>query len=390
MDETTGEEELEKAKHHLAKSNIKKFRLVLVVLFIGLIAGAFIEFQWHVLPTLFSCQQETVKVAEYNEDTKLPYKDPLSEIIAKAIAIASNSVVSITAQSQGEIFEDPFFGPLRTRPEAHLGTGIVYKVDGSTAYIVTNNHVVKNSTQIFISISDYSFKATIVGTDPATDIAVLKVDTGKLKLIPAKFADSDMLKPGYIVVAIGQPYGFKNTATMGIISALGRGEIFQSGGYADFIQTNAQINPGNSGGPLIDLGGKTVGINTVIYSETHGNVGIGFAIPSNLVRRVADDLITNGKVQRAALGVQVRPLRSEEVAQIGSGIMIAKVLKGSPAENAGLKPYDVITKVNGKKINSVMELRTKIAHFHPGAEITITVLRAGREKKLSVKLGKQN
>ena len=322
---------------------------------------------------------------DYTSAKKLYYDEPLSVMIAEAVEVSSKSVVSITATSNARTSMDFPFG-FGNRPESHLGTGIVYAVVHSVAYIITNNHVIRNASEIYVSQNDRLFKAKLVGLDSATDLALLKIDTGSYKLTPAQFADSDMLKPGYIVVAMGQPYGFENTATMGIVSALGRGDIFRSGGYADFIQTSAQINPGNSGGPLVDLKGKVIGINTFIYSETRGNVGIGFAIPANLVLRVAEDLVNFGRVKRTELGVTILPLTAEEKMQLGKGILIDQVMPESAADKAGLKHMDIIKRLNGEIVENNVWLKTKIAHFKPGESVRLTILRDGKEIEVSVTL----
>ncbi len=352
------------------------------ILCVGFITGAIIEFKMHILPEGLSAEKPEV---DFTSAKKLYYDEPLSEMIADAVEVSSKSVVSITAKSNARTSMDfPFsFG---NQPESHLGTGVVYSVVRSVAYIITNNHVIRNASEIFVSQDDQLFKAKLVGLDPATDLALLKIDTGSYKLTQAKFADSDMLKPGYIVVAMGQPYGFENTATMGIVSALGRGDIFRTGGYADFIQTSAQINPGNSGGPLVDLMGKVIGINTFIYSETRGNVGIGFAIPANLVLRVAEDLISFGLVKRSELGVTILPLSVEEKMQLGKGILIDQVMPDSSAEKAGLKHMDIIKQLNGEIVENNVWLKTKIAHFKPGTNVKITILRDGKEIEIEVTL----
>ena len=353
-----------------------------ITLVVGLIAGAVLEFKVGLLPEALTAEKPNV---DYTKSEDLYYDEPLSKMIAKAVEISSQSVVSITAKtSYASTYNSPFsFG---NREESHLGSGIVYDVNKSIAYILTNNHVINNASEISVNHDDRFFEAKLVGVDPATDLAVLKIDTGSYRLQAAKFSDSDMLKPGYIVVAIGQPYGFQNTATMGIVSALGRGEIFRTGGYADYIQTSAQINPGNSGGPLVDLMGKVIGINTMIYSRNGGNVGIGFAIPSNLVIRVASDLIEYGRVKRTELGVTIRPLSVEETMQLGKGILIDEVVPGSPAAEAGLKRNDIIRKLNGETVENEVWLKTKIAHFKSGDNIVLTILRKGKEIEINVVL----
>ncbi|MCD4657951.1 MAG: trypsin-like peptidase domain-containing protein [Planctomycetes bacterium] len=381
--------ELERNKHNKSaqKADIQPricnfWSVFVAILCVGFITGAVLEFKFGILPESFSAETPEV---DYKSAKKLYYNEPLSEMIADAVEVSSKSVVSITAKSNARTsFDFPFsYG---NRPESHLGTGVVYAVVRSIAYIITNNHVIRNATEIYVSQDDRLFRAKLVGLDPATDLALLKIDIGSYKLTPAQFADSDMLKPGYIVVAMGQPYGFENTATMGIVSALGRGDIFRTGGYADFIQTSAQINPGNSGGPLVDLKGKVIGINTFIYSETRGNVGIGFAIPANLVLRVAEDLIKYGLVKRSELGVTIRALSAEERMQLGKGILIDQVMPDSSAEKAGLKHMDIIRRLNEETVENDVWLKTKIAHFKPGESVKITILRDGKEIEIEVQL----
>jgi len=373
------EQKQENVQHHRTGNGWSVFLVTLVV---GLIAGAVLEFKVGLLPEALTAEPPVV---DYAETKTLDYEEPLSKMIAKAVEVSSKSVVSITAKtSYNKNFGYPFFSG--NREESHLGSGVVYAVSKSIAYILTNNHVINNASAISVNHDDQFFKAKLVGVDQATDLAILKIDTGSYRMQAAQIADSDMLKPGYIVVAIGQPYGFQNTATMGIVSALGRGEIFRSGGYADFIQTSAQINPGNSGGPLVDLMGRVVGINTSIYSQNGGNVGIGFAIPSKLARKVADDLIQFGYVRRTELGVKIRELSPAEKMQLGKGILVGEIVPGSPAENAGLKINDILRKVDGEVVENDVWLKTKIAHYQPGDTVKITVLRKGKEIELKIVL----
>jgi serine protease Do len=295
-------------------------------------------------------------------------------------------------------FDDPFFrwffeGPgglervPRERREQALGSGVIVSEDG---YILTANHVVEGADEIKVALADEKtvLDAKLVGTDPQTDIAVLKVEGRKLPAIA--IADSDKVEVGDFVLAIGNPFGVGQTVTAGIVSAKGRGGMGIVD-YEDFIQTDASINPGNSGGALVDAEGRLIGINTAILSRTGGNLGIGFAVPINLARYVMERLITEGKVSRGYLGVLIQPvtegLAREFKLKEAAGALVGEVTAGSPADQAGLKEGDVIVEFNGKKVVDSRQLRLMVAQTAPGTKATLKIIRDGKEQVLTVKLG---
>jgi len=287
-------------------------------------------------------------------------------------------------------FFERFFGnqPPREFKERSLGSGFIINKEG---YIVTNNHVVENADKIKVKLTNgREFEATIVGRDPKTDIALLKVeDLEHIKVV--KIGDSDEIKVGQWVVAIGSPFGLEHTVTAGIVSAKGR--VIGSGPYDDFIQTDASINPGNSGGPLVNMNGEVVGINTAIVSRGGGNVGIGFAIPINMARGIINQLQTTGSVTRGWLGVTIQDLTPELAEYYGlegaKGAIVGEVFEGDPADKAGIHPKDVIVEVEGKTIEDSRDLSRVIAATKVGEKITIKVLRAGKERTFRIKIVKR-
>ncbi len=287
--------------------------------------------------------------------------------------------------------QDPFkdffgFGPQREFKHRSLGSGFLLDKEG---YIVTNNHVVEDADQIKVRLFDETeFDAEIVGRDPKTDIALIKIDADPDDLKPLKLGNSDSLPVGSWVVAIGSPFGLEQTVTAGIVSAKGR--IIGSGPYDDFIQTDASINPGNSGGPLLNLKGEVVGINTAIVASGQG---IGFAIPVNLADDIIAQLKDTGEVSRGWLGVGIQNLTPELAEYYGidakEGVLVTQTYEGDPADKAGIKEGDIIVEVDGKRIKSSRELSRQVAEAGVGNRIKITLLRDGREKKVRVKLAKR-
>ena len=285
------------------------------------------------------------------------------------------------------------FGPLFPNinpdqgPVHALGTGFVFSKDG---YIITNNHVVDGADKIMVKLSDGSeHEAHVKGTDPLTDIALLKVD-GVDNLTPVVMGDSDKARVGDDVLAIGNPFGLGGTVTAGIVSAVKRD--IHSGPYDDYIQTDAAINRGNSGGPLFDDKGQVIGMNTAIFSQSGGSVGIGFAVPSDLITKVAGDLQRDGTISRGWLGVQIGPM-SQEVANVlgysePKGAVIQAVQPDSPAAKAGLQDNDIVTKVKGQDIADPQALQRAIADLDPSTKTELTVLRKGKIVTLDVTLGK--
>jgi len=280
-----------------------------------------------------------------------------------------------------------FFPTPPERKQRSLGSGFV--IDGE-GHILTNNHVVEGADKIRVQFTDYiSYTAELVGTDPETDIALIKVKPGeKEELRPAELGDSDDLRVGDWVLAIGNPFGLSHTVTAGIVSAKGR--FIGSTEYDNLIQTDASINPGNSGGPLVDMRGKVVGINSSIYTPSGGNVGIGFAIPINMAKKIVAQLKEKGKVQRAWLGVLIQGINPELAESFGlekpEGALVTQVIPDSPAEKAGLKEEDIIIKVDGRKIENHNELMRVISLSPVGKAVELTIVRKGKEKKIKVTL----
>ena len=308
----------------------------------------------------------------------------LSRAFRHAARTIAPSVVTIN--TIGTQVEMP--APQRRQPARGTGTGVVISRDG---YVVTANHVVADAGEIELVFHDgRSAKATVVGLDPGTDIAVLRTDASGLE--PAAFGNSEALETGEWVVAIGAPFGLEQTVTAGIVSAKGRSDVGLAT-FENYIQTDAAINPGNSGGPLANLDGEIIGINSAISSRGGGNDGIGFAVPSKVVRRVVDALIADGRVARGFLGIGVQPADGEMLAGLGaaneSGVLVNRVERGSPAERAGLEPGDVITAIAGREVRSPGELVATIGEIAPGSEIDVEAIRGGRERRMQAVLSER-
>src|SRR5437660_515329 len=272
------------------------------------------------------------------------------------------------------------------RPVRAAGSGFVLNANG---FIVTNNHVVENATDIQVKLDDgRELPAKVVGRDSKTDLALLKVDATGLLVIP--LGDSTALQVGEPVMAIGNPFGLEQTVTTGIVSATGR--VIGSGPYDNFIQTDASINPGNSGGPLINARGEVIGINTAIFSRGGGSVGIGFAVPSSLAKTVITQLADHGKVERGWLGVSIQPLTRELAKSFkrddNTGALVSAVTAGSPADKAGIKAGDVIVEFNGKKVAKATDLPGLVADVPVGKDVPMVVMREGRELRLNANIGR--
>jgi Do/DeqQ family serine protease len=317
--------------------------------------------------------------------------------LAPMLAHVTPAVVNISTKTRVPVrdpyFNDPIFRQFfglpsapRERVEQSLGSGVI--VDAAKGYIVTNNHVVGGADDITVTLQDgRSFKGTLVGTDPATDVAVVKIKAEHLQALP--LADSSKLRVGDFVVAVGEPFGLSETVTSGIVSALGRSGLGGSG-YQNFIQTDASINPGNSGGALVNLRGELVGINSMIYSPSGASAGIGFAIPSDLIGEVMRQLIAHGKVSRGTLGVQTQDVTARIAQMLGlssnHGVVVTHVARGSSADKAGLEVGDVITKVDGKPLHDSQQLRNTEGLEPVGSVVRMTVRRNGSERSISATL----
>jgi len=277
--------------------------------------------------------------------------------------------------------------PQQEMRRTSLGSGVIISRDG---YIITNNHVVENADEINIRLSNYEeYDAQVIGRDPKTDVALIKIEPGR-DLPFAAFGDSEKLRVGDWVLAIGNPFGFEQTVTAGIVSAKGR-SLAAGERYENFIQTDASINPGNSGGPLFDLDGKMVGINTAIFSRTGGNIGIGFAIPINMASNVVNQLREHGKVVRGWLGVMIQQVTPDLAKSFGLdrpiGALVAEVSPGSPAAEAGIKQGDVVVEVDGKTVEQMSMLPTMVAETKPGTKVTLGVIRDGKRLEIPITIG---
>ena len=311
--------------------------------------------------------------------------------LAPVLERVTPSVVNVYTQTRvrvrSPLLDDPFFRRFfnvperaRERVSQSLGSGVI--VDADEGYVLTNNHVIAGADDISITLADgRSFEAEVIGTDPATDLAMVRVPAEDLVAIP--FADSRELRVGDFVVAVGNPFGLGQTVTSGIVSALGR-TTFRELEFQNFIQTDASINPGNSGGALINLRGELVGINSAIFTPSGGNVGIGFAIPSAMAQSVMDQLAEHGEVRRGTLGIFVQDLTTELAGafglQQGAGVLIAEIVSGSSADAAGLLAGDVITAVAGNKVTRALEFHNYEGQFPVGDEVTVEYLRDGRAR----------
>jgi Do/DeqQ family serine protease len=330
-----------------------------------------------------------------DDDNQMPTLAPMLDQSKPAVVnIATRSEVRI---QDNPLLNDPFFRRFfnlpqqqqpRTRQAQSLGSGVI--VNAKEGLVLTNNHVIQRADEITVSLHDgRTFQAEVVGSDPATDVAVIRIPPEKLTALP--LADSDRLRVGDFVVAIGNPFGLGQTVTSGIVSALGRSGLGLEG-YENFIQTDASINPGNSGGALVNLRGELVGINTAIFSPNQsGNVGIGFAIPSNLVKQITDQLLEYGEVRRAYLGVQMQDITPELAQAFGiednrGGAVVTNVIKDSAAEKAGLKVGDVVTAVDGVSLLNADNLRNTIGLLMVGQTIKLDIIRNGKEKTLTAKV----
>jgi serine protease DegQ len=341
-----------------------------------------------------------VQNARFVTVQETPFSTPVQGSYRDAAKRAMPAVVNIFTSKQAKqpknpLLEDPFFRKFfgdrfgeQDEKQFSLGSGVVISPQG---YILTNNHVIEAADGIEVALADgRKAVAKLVGADPETDLAVVKINLQNLPSITLGHIDQS--KVGDVVLAIGNPFGVGQTVTMGIISALGRNHLGINT-FENFIQTDAAINPGNSGGALIDSNGNLLGINTAIYSRSGGSLGIGFAIPVSTVRTVMDSIITNGQVVRGWIGVEPQDITPELAESFGltkkTGAIIAGVLKGGPADKAGMKPGDILVAVEGKPVNDTTEMLNLIAQLVPGNKAKMTVLRKNSESILNVTVGKR-
>jgi Do/DeqQ family serine protease len=331
----------------------------------------------------------------------MPSLAPMVKRVSPAVVnIATRGTIK-EQQGHNPLLDDPFFrrffdAPPDSKPRERqfqsAGSGVI--VDAKNGYIITNHHVVENASEITITLLDNrTFSAKVIGSDEGADVAVLQAKQPNLISMP--LGDSTKLEVGDYVVAIGNPFGLQHTVTAGIVSALGRSGISpESGGYEDFIQTDASINPGNSGGALVNLRGELVGINAAILSRSGGNIGIGFAIPVNMVKGVMDQLIKYGQVKRGVLGVQLYSVTPDIAKEFGltetTGALVAGVAQGSAAEHAGIKTGDIITTLNGATMKSSGELRNAIGMLHVGDKVELGILRDGKPRKVTASIAERS
>jgi Do/DeqQ family serine protease len=325
-----------------------------------------------------------------SDKNQIPSLAPMLDKATPAIVSISVEGTQVSRQRVPEMFKHFFGGTeeqVQERPFKGLGSGVI--IDAKKGYVVTNNHVVDNADDITVKLTDgREFKAKKLGSDDQSDIALLKIDPDALIAMP--LSDSDELRVGDFVVAIGNPFGLNQTVTSGIVSALGRSGL-NIGGYENFIQTDAAINRGNSGGALVSLRGELVGINTAIFGPNGGNVGIGFAIPSNMMKSLVDQIIEFGEVRRGLLGIMGQDIDSGLAdamnLDVNQGAFVSEVSPDSAADKGGIQAGDIITEINNRAVASFQELRAKVASSGAGAKLELTVLRKGKREKLNVVLG---
>ena len=324
----------------------------------------------------------------------LSYADVVSRVIPAVVTV--RSARRVHAPQQFPFFDDPFFrqffggGMPRgggTTVERALGSGVIVRSDG---YILTNHHVIDGAEDIRVDLSNRSsYSAKLVGSDPPSDLAVLKIDANQLSEL--HLGNSDQVRVGDICLAVGNPLAIGESVTAGIISGKGRSTEAGSGSFQDFLQTDAPINQGNSGGALVNTRAELIGINSQILSSNGGNIGIGFAIPSNMARHVMEQLISKGQVRRGMLGVGIQEMTSDLASSMGMsevrGVLVRSVTSGGPAARAGIQPGDVILALNGKATNDENDLRNEIAAMAPGTAVTLTIWRNGRQQDIRVTLG---
>ncbi|NUQ01512.1 MAG: trypsin-like peptidase domain-containing protein [Armatimonadetes bacterium] len=370
--------------------NIRDVISAAVIIFlVGMLTGQKVgDWRQRLAPTGQALAAEPPTASAANTPGELrQVSDAFARIAAKVTPAVVN--ISSTRIIRGQTYYDPFRefmlgnGMVREpdQKSQSLGSGVIVSSEG---VVVTNNHNIAGADEVKVSLSDArEFAAAVVGRDPMSDVAVLQIDGKDLPV--AQWGDSTSLRVGEWVIAVGNPFGFSQTVTAGIVSAKGRHDVGLSD-FEEFIQTDAAINPGNSGGALVDINGKLVGINTAIFSKTGGYQGIGFAIPSDFARKTAEQIIRHGRVIRGWIGVIAGPLNNRIARQLGmsgtAGALVANLYRDQPAVKAGMQQFDVVTEVNGTKVTSPRDLRLAIAEAPIGQPVAITVLRKGSAVRL--------
>jgi len=373
----------------------KNLQRVFFFIIVMLAAGMIVSFP---LSVSYAAQ---AKISEQSVDLLTRTGKAMAEVTSAVKPAIVNIATTRTIKVSGggdPFFDDPFFkrffgdqfGRQRQQPKEHksagLGSGVIVSSDG---YIITNSHVIKDADEIKVTLTDKKeFAGRVIGSDPKTEIAVVKIEAKDLPTV--SWGNSDALQVGEVVLAVGNPYGLNQTVTMGIVSALGRANVGIAD-YEDFIQTDAAINPGNSGGALVNIKGELIGINTAIYTTSGGYQGIGFAIPSNMVKSIMASLIKEGKVIRGWLGVTIQKVTPELAKQFNlkedAGALVGDIMENSPAEKAGLQRGDIILEYDGKKIEEPNILRNMVANNLPGEEHTAVVMRDGKTKHVTITIG---
>jgi serine protease Do len=378
-------------------SQTHRMGFALLLIGAGVLIGLLVAVGLNWLPSsqAISERNSTQRAALPPAATEPSFAAVAKQVTPVVVNISTTRVIQ-TPSFQSPSEQDPFFRFFgdeffkqfevpRQRREQSLGSGVIVRSDG---YILTNNHVVEKASEIKVLLSDKrDFKGKIIGTDPKTDLAIVKIDVKNLPTIP--WADSDRLQVGDYVLAVGNPFGLNQTVTMGIVSAVGRANVGIAD-YEDFIQTDAAINPGNSGGALVNVRGELVGINTAIFSESGGYMGIGFAIPSNMAKAVMDSLLKTGKVSRGWLGVTIQELTPALSKEFGlhdsEGALVTDVMEDSPAKKAGLQPRDVIISYDGRPAENPGHLRNMVASTPLGKTVTVKLIRDKKPLEVDVKV----
>ena len=380
---------------------IRPKRLVFSVflIIVGIVIGITLVSEFHLLPFGAAVNDPPKPKAPAISQTEQTFVEISKSVTPAVVNISTTRVIKGGEEAPGLPFDDPFFrrffgdeaprrGPPRDRRAQSLGSGVIVDPNG---LIITNNHVVEKADEIKVVLGDKrEFKGKLIGSDPKTDLAVIQIDAKDLPTV--SWGDSDKLQVGEYVLAIGNPFGLNQTVTMGIVSAVGRANVGIAD-YEDFIQTDAAINPGNSGGAMVNTHGELVGINTAIFTQSGGYMGIGFAVPSNMSKTIMESLVKGGKVVRGWLGVSIQEVSPQLAKEFGlkdpKGALVSDVLPNSPAEKAGFKRGDVIVQYNGQTIENSTQLRNLVAKTGVGTKAKVVVVRDKKEKTLDQTIEEQ-